>query len=293
LTTGGIQLITPMEIHNREFKKGFRGYNENEVDDFLDRIVVDYEKVLHENEKLRDKLTLNDKEVEHYKSLEKSLQDTLSVAQKTADEVLDSAKKNAQELRDNATRDTESMYNNAKREVQNLREQAQLESKRMLNDAAHKLRVIVAEYDKIVREKNSFLLKMRAALESELVVTNQLLSATPHTEELAELKAVLNKIETENKIEVLAEKKTVSVAKVPAERKVASVEKVAEVEPEEEVIEKVSQIITKAEPLEKVEKPAPKKPAKTFSTAQVYSEENNSDLDLEKTMTFTPIKKSS
>lgn len=283
-------MITPMEIHNREFKKGFRGYNENEVDDFLDRIVVDYEKVLHENEKLRDKLALNDKEVEHYKSLEKSLQDTLSVAQKTADEVLDSAKKTSKELRDNAVRDTQSIYDNTMRETQNIREQAQLESKRLLDDAAHKLRIIVAEYDKIVREKNSFLLKIRAALESELVVTNQLLSATPHTEELAELKSVLNKIETENKIDLPKSAKKVDKS---AEKKTPpKVEKLPEpVEPEEEVIEKVSQIVSKAEPLDKTIEIKQPKVAKTFSTARVYSEEQNAEDDLEKTMTFTPIKK--
>ena len=163
-------MITPMEIHNREFKKVFRGYSENEVDEFLDRVVVDYEKVLRENEKLRDQLALNAQEVENYKKLEKNLQDTLSVAQKTADEILESAKKSAKELRDNAVRDTQSIYNNTMRETQNIREQAQLESKRLLDDAAHKLRIIVTEYEKIVREKNSFLLKIRTALESELAV---------------------------------------------------------------------------------------------------------------------------
>ena len=77
-------MLTPLEIHNREFKKGFRGYNEAEVDEFLDKVVVDYEKALRDNEKLRDMLTLHDKEVENYKKLEKNLQDTLSVAQKNS-----------------------------------------------------------------------------------------------------------------------------------------------------------------------------------------------------------------
>ena len=284
-------MITPMEIHNREFKKGFRGYNENEVDEFLDRIVVDYEKVLRENEKLRDKLTMNDKEVENYKKLEKNLQETLSVAQKTADEVLDSAKKTAKEMRDNAVRDTQSIYDNTMRETQNIREQAQLESKRLLDDAAHKLRIIVTEYEKLVREKNSFLLKIRTALESELAVTTQLLTATPHVEELATIKAELTKIETENKVSA---KKIKPIAKV--EEKKVEPAPVEEVEPEEEVlIEKVSQIVAKAEPVEKVEKVEPAKPkvAKTFSNAQVYADEKKSDVDLDKTMTFPPIKKSS
>ena len=292
-------MITPMEIHNREFKKVFRGYSENEVDEFLDRIVVDYEKVLRENEKLRDQLSLNAQEVENYKKLEKNLQDTLSVAQKTADEVLESAKKSAKELRDNAVRDTQSIYNNTMRETQNIREQAQLESKRLLDDAAHKLRIVITEYEKIMREKNSFLLKIRTALESELAVTSQLLTSVPNVDELASLKSSLNKIETEHKV-------ITKPVEIPAEKNS---------EPEE-VIEKVSQVVSKpktktaevekksAPKIEKVSS-APKleekvSPAELDDTKLVEKIEKPAEVkkisevtedDLDKTMTYTPIKK--
>ena len=350
-------MITPMDIHNREFKKGFRGYNETEVDEFLDKVVVDYEKVLRENEKLRDQLALNAQEVENYKKLEKNLQDTLSVAQKTADEVLESAKKSAKEMRDNAVRDTQSIYNNTMRETQNIREQAQLESKRLLDDAAHKLRIIVTEYEKIVREKNSFLLKIRTALESELAVTSQLLTSVPHVDELAGLKSSLTKIETENKISPSQVENT----KVDRwkDGKVESVKEVEQVPVEvesnnsslliphsslnrvpepEEVIEKVSQVVARPKPKTKpVDKKVERwKDGKVESVKEVKQvpvevESNNSSLltpnsslnkvpepektadledtkfvekvekvapaekvvedDLDKTMTYTPIKK--
>ena len=35
-------LLTPLDIHNKEFKRSFRGYNEDEIDDFLDQVVNDY-----------------------------------------------------------------------------------------------------------------------------------------------------------------------------------------------------------------------------------------------------------
>ena len=298
-------MITPMDIHNREFKKVFRGYSENEVDEFLDRIVVDYEKVLRENEKLRDQLSLNAQEVENYKKLEKNLQDTLSVAQKTADGVLESAKKSAKELRDNAVRDTQSIYNNTMRETQNIREQAQLESKRLLDDAAHKLRIVITEYEKIMREKNSFLLKIRTALESELAVTSQLLTSVPNVDELATLKSSLNKIETEHKIitkpvELSAEKvsepeeviekvsqvvskpktKTAEVEKKSVQKieKVAEVKKISDAPKVEEKISSAELEDTKL--VEKIEKPA---------EAKKIPEVTEDDLD--KTMTYTPIKK--
>ena len=34
-----------MDIHNKEFKRSFRGYNEDEIDEFLDQVVNDYERL--------------------------------------------------------------------------------------------------------------------------------------------------------------------------------------------------------------------------------------------------------
>ena len=166
-------MLTPMDIHNRVFKRAtIRGYKEDEVDEFLDRVVSDYEKLFRENEKLKEQAALNEKEIAQFRKLEKNLQDTLMVAQSTAEEVMSSAKKNAEETR-----------NNTQRECQNMREQAKIDARRQTEEANSKLRTILAEYNRLVREKNSFLLKIRTALESELAVTNQVLSSIPHVDE--------------------------------------------------------------------------------------------------------------
>ena len=166
-------MLTPMDIHNRDFKRAtIRGYKEDEVDEFLDRVVADYEKILRENEKLKEQATMNEKEIAQFRKLEKNLQDTLMVAQSTAEEVISAAKKNAEEMR-----------NNTQRECQNIREQAQIDARRKMDDANSKLRAVVSEYDRLVRDKNAFLLKIRTALESELAVTNQLLNSIPHPDE--------------------------------------------------------------------------------------------------------------
>ena len=181
-------MITPLDIQNHEFKKGFRGYNENEVDEFLDRIVADYEKILRENEKLKERVGANDKEITHYRGIEQNLQDTLVVAQKTAEDVLNAARKNAKEIRENAANEAQTVHENTIREAQNIRVQAQLDAKRHVDETVFKLTAIVSEYDKLVREKNSFLVKMRAALESELAVVNQLLTSIPSPMDIETLK---------------------------------------------------------------------------------------------------------
>lgn len=272
-------MLTPMEIHNHEFKKGFRGYSENEVDDFLDQIVNDYESVLRENDKLKSEIEFNAKEVQNYKNLEQNLKDTISIAQKTADEVvaaaqktaeeiISAAKKNSKELRDNALRDTQSLYDNTMKETQNMRTSAHLDSKKTVDAAARKLHTIVNEYEKIVREKSSFLLKFRTALESELAVTVQLLASLPNLDDLLTLKSMLSKLEAENsnfdaeKTSEEPQKKSESLAtKPPATEK-------------KSVLEKVTEVVAKAEPLEK-----------TAKSEEIF------DDDLDKTVTYKPLKK--
>ena len=92
-------MITPLDIENKKFSKQMmNGYNVEDVDDFLDELVIDYEKNYKElaeaNEKI-DKLT---NELEQYKNLEKTLQNTLVMAQTTAEEVKVAAKQQADQI---------------------------------------------------------------------------------------------------------------------------------------------------------------------------------------------------
>ena len=167
-------MLTPMEIHDHQFKKSFRGYNENEVDDFLDKVVDDFERLLRENERLKNQLNANETELEHYRKLEKTMNDTLLVAQRTADEVISSARKNADDMKEQTAR-----------ECQQILDQTQFEAKQQLDDANAKRDAILAEYAKLVSEKHSFLLKLRTTLESELGLAVQMLSAVPKVEEAA------------------------------------------------------------------------------------------------------------
>lgn len=48
--------LTPMDINNKEFKRGLRGYNPEEVDEFLDEVVENYEELYKDNSKLREKV---------------------------------------------------------------------------------------------------------------------------------------------------------------------------------------------------------------------------------------------
>ena len=48
--------LTPLDIHNKEFDVKLRGYDKDEVNDFLDQVIKDYEAVLKENDHLTESL---------------------------------------------------------------------------------------------------------------------------------------------------------------------------------------------------------------------------------------------
>ena len=92
-------MITPLDIENKKFSKQMvNGYSVEEIDDFLDQLTIDYEKMYKENMESRNKIEELNKSLEHYKSIENTLQGTLLMAQTTADEVKNVAKQQAEQF---------------------------------------------------------------------------------------------------------------------------------------------------------------------------------------------------
>ena len=73
-------MLTPLDIQKQDFGVKLRGYNADEVDDFLDLVGADYEKLYRENKELKDKITVLNKSIEEYKGLELSLRNALLYA---------------------------------------------------------------------------------------------------------------------------------------------------------------------------------------------------------------------
>ena len=96
-------MLTTLDIENKKFqRKMMNGYNVDEVDDFLDEITVDYEKLYKENTELRAEIERSKSDIDKYKTIEQTLQNTLVMAQKTADEIKDAAQEEADNIIKNA-----------------------------------------------------------------------------------------------------------------------------------------------------------------------------------------------
>lgn len=92
-------MLTPLEIENKKFSKQMmNGYNVEEIDDFLDLITVDYEKLYKEVSELKSKISEMEDSVSHYKTIENTLQNTLVMAQSTADEIKKIATQQAEQI---------------------------------------------------------------------------------------------------------------------------------------------------------------------------------------------------
>jgi len=108
-------MITPLDIENKKFSKQMmNGYNVDEVDDFLDEIMEDYEANYKEVATLRQKVDELYSTLEHYKNIEATLQNTLVMAQSTAEEVKNVAKQQADQIIGEAQREAENIIRNSK-----------------------------------------------------------------------------------------------------------------------------------------------------------------------------------
>ncbi|WP_434632261.1 DivIVA domain-containing protein [Thermoanaerobacterium thermosaccharolyticum] len=139
-------MLTPMDIHNKEFKRSFRGYNENEVDEFLDKVMEDYELLYKENSDLKDRVNILNDKLQNYTDIEKTLNNTLVVAQKSA----------------------EDLKLNAKKEADLIMQQAQQEAEKIMQKANQEVVRIRAELETQKRKLNIFKAKFKALLEGEL-----------------------------------------------------------------------------------------------------------------------------
>ena len=109
-------MLSLNEIKNHEFKKGI-GYTKKSVDDFVNEIVESFEEVNRENTELKEKLTTLSEGMQYYKSIEKTLQKSLVLAQKTADEKKEKALNNAKIIEKVARSRADSIITKAKNDL--------------------------------------------------------------------------------------------------------------------------------------------------------------------------------
>jgi cell division initiation protein len=143
--------LTPLDIRHKEFKRGMRGYADVEVDEFLDEVADEFERLFKDNIDLGERVEALESQVSGYKRIEETLQKTLVSAQASADELRQNSAKGAQLILQEAELKGRELVNEAYSERQSI-EQSMAKLKSAEQDFRFKFRQLLEGYIKHLEE---------------------------------------------------------------------------------------------------------------------------------------------
>ena len=117
-------MITPNDIETKVFSYSVRGYNRNEVDEFLDQIMIDYQALLDQNAKMKERIGRLQKQVAGGVDPTVATASTVDEAKKLMNDITVSAEKKAKIIIRNAEVDAQSILDNAKSSTSQADEEA-------------------------------------------------------------------------------------------------------------------------------------------------------------------------
>ncbi|UTR15171.1 DivIVA domain-containing protein [Salipaludibacillus sp. LMS25] len=138
--------LTPLDIHNKEFARGFRGYDEDEVNEFLDQMIKDYEMVIREKQELYDRVQELEEKLEHFSNIEMTLNKSILVAQETAEDV----------------------KRNADKEAKLIIKESEKNADRIINEALAKSRKVALEIEELKKQASVYRTRFKMLLEAQL-----------------------------------------------------------------------------------------------------------------------------
>ena len=137
---------TPNDIHNKDFSTKFKGFDPEEVNDFLEEVKKELETLIRDNKYLEKRVKFNEEKVEYFNSIQETLNKSILVAQEAADR-----------LRENARKDAEIIVFEAEKAAQ-----------AMLREAAEKATDINRETDLIKKETRIFRQRLQILTQTQL-----------------------------------------------------------------------------------------------------------------------------
>src|SRR5262245_5221130 len=138
--------ITPLDVRKQEFRKAMRGLDGDEVYAFLSTVADEYEAALNDNKALRERLLELDDKVQEYRTIERTLRDTLVTAERVTVESKD----------------------NARREASLIVKEAQLQAERALRDISSEAVRLRQEIQRLRSQRDAYVAKMRVVAESHV-----------------------------------------------------------------------------------------------------------------------------
>lgn len=166
--------ITPLDIQHKEFDAKMRGYDKEQVDDFLDQVKHEFELLLKDQKDAEKNLKFAEEKLQHFETLQDALNKSIVVAQDAADRLKE----------------------NARKEAEIILFEAEKSADKLLKEAAEKAADINRETAIVRRESRNFRQKLQLMVETQMNLINNeewdiLLNTTPekdiHTPTLDEV----------------------------------------------------------------------------------------------------------
>ena len=142
-------MIMPIDIDKKEFSRDKKGYNSREVDEFLDIIVADYEKVLNDNRSMAHKIKALEKQLEEAQKDDNAMVETLETAKKLMADISASAERRAELMMRDAELEAENMLLDAKVSVRKLNDEHDLLSAKVRRLKENFRKMLKAELERL------------------------------------------------------------------------------------------------------------------------------------------------
>jgi|YNPBryantNP2012_1023418.scaffolds.fasta_scaffold34422_1 cell division initiation protein len=118
--------ITPVDIRHTQFRTSLKGYNREQVDEFVRNVAQALEETLTAKSELQRRVELLQEEIDRVKDIESTLTSALTLAQKTAEEVRTNAHREAEMILREAEQSRVRMIVEAQNEAERLRSELAL-----------------------------------------------------------------------------------------------------------------------------------------------------------------------
>src|ERR687893_164512 len=137
--------IRPIDVRHKEFKNSFRGYDANQVDDFLDAVADEFERAYGDNSRMREEISGLRERLQQFEELEGSIRAALVHAEQAAED-----------LRRSSTREAEDLRQSASREADFTIREAKARAHQILADSSARVERIQESYEAMQEAKRNF-----------------------------------------------------------------------------------------------------------------------------------------
>ena len=153
--------LTSLDIRDKAFSTKFRGYDIDEVEEFLDIIVNDYEELIRENHEKEAKIRNLEERLIYSDEMKDSLSQSVLIAQDTAERV----KQAAQERSGN-------IVQQAEQDAQRLLDRAKYKANDILRQATDNAKRVAVETEELKNKTRVFHQRLKSTIESQLSIVD-------------------------------------------------------------------------------------------------------------------------